>query len=432
MEQVEFIFAKPATYKPITSPIQGIEYDRKNPTWAEQGGTIRGNKNIGCGINALSYLGIISRDEADNMVTALEINPGNGTSFVQMLNAIRHKYNSPPLYEVPFELGGIPVSTDSLSNFFTFILNNFPADRILILIKLNRYDSPMGHSVILHKVGRTVWTLDPHLMTERLSFDLDSPNAERLSKVANFFNQNHFGSISLGYFKKAEVHNLSSVSVTLPEINLPHSDSESDDFPVESKAERTKERTKDVIKYNQKYQHLLSKENYNKVILDSKNIQNMVADLIWNVDLSEYRDKVGLDGQLIAYGKYLKNMFDITGETAVYDEDKINELNSLIIYMKRFSENLLSQNNGLLNTLNDKKSELQLNLKSLSVAINDIGHITAPWKQTMLSKLENLRIQITSDIEKIDGAINEFNSTRNEIDAKADEILSDINEYIDL
>jgi len=440
-EQRRFIFAGAGSYKPINQPIPGIDYNHENKSWAEQGGTIRGEKSIGCGINTLLYLDVIDRNQGEQMVSSLQVNRGVGTSFVDMLNSIRLKYNSPPLYELRTELG-FPVSTDSLSNFFLFILNNYP-DRALIMIKLNRDNPlfPLGHSVVLHKVGRSVWTLDPQQMTERKSFDLDDPlNATNLSKIANVFSNNRFNSISVGYFKNSEVHNLQSVAITLPEINMPHSDSDldsdsdSDDlFPGESKAESKGEAPEDAMKkYLEKYQNLLSKDKYSSLISNSKNIENMTSDVVLLIDdiLDEYRERVINDRNLIMYAKELKNIYDTTGEIAVYDEDKINDIQSLCKYMRELSKKSLDKYNVLLEGLNNNKNELQMNMKSLSIAINDIGHIDAPWKQSMLSKLDNLRIHITSDIQKIDGAINEFNIGRNEIDAKATELLNDIVNYM--
>ena len=438
-EQRRFIFAGTGSYKPINQPIPGIDYNQENKSWAEQGGTIRGEKSIGCGINTLLYLDVIDRNQGEQMVSSLQVNRGMGTSFVDMLNSIRLKYNSPPLYELRTELG-FPVSTDSLSNFFLFILNNYP-DRALIMIKLNRDNPlfPLGHSVVLHKVGRSVWTLDPQQMTERKSFDLDDPsNGANLSKIANVFSNNRFNSISVGYFKNSEVHNLQSVAITLPEINVPHSDSDldsdSDDlFPGESKGESKAEAPEDAMKkYLEKYQNLLSKDKYSSLISNSKNIENMTSDVVLLIDdiLDEYRERVINDRNLIRYAKELKNIYDTTGEIAVYDEDKINDIESLCKYMRELSKKSLDKYNGLLEGLNNNKNELQMNMKSLSIAINDIGHIDAPWKQTMLSKLDNLRIHIASDIQKIDGAINEFNSGRNEIDAKATELLNDIVDYM--
>lgn len=438
-EQRRFIFAGTGSYKPINQPIPGIDYNQENKSWAEQGGTIRGEKSIGCGINTLLYLDVIDRNQGEQMVSSLQVNRGIGTSFVDMLNSIRLKYNSPPLYELRTELG-FPVSTDSLSNFFLFILNNYP-DRALIMIKLNRDNPlfPLGHSVVLHKVGRSVWTLDPQQMTERKSFDLDDPlNATNLSKIANVFSNNRFNSISVGYFKNSEVHNLQSVAITLPEINMPHSDSDldsdSDDlFPGESKGESKAEAPEDAMKkYLEKYQNLLSKDKYSSLISNSKNIENMTSDVVLLIDdiLDEYRERVINDRNLIMYAKELKNIYDTTGEIAVYDEDKINDIQSLCKYMRELSKKSLDKYNVLLEGLNNNKNELQMNMKSLSIAINDIGHIDAPWKQSMLSKLDNLRIHITSDIQKIDGAINEFNIGRNEIDAKATELLNDIVNYM--
>ena len=434
-EQRRFIFAGAGSYKPINQPIPGIDYNQENKSWAEQGGTIRGEKSIGCGINTLLYLDVIDRNQGEQMVSSLQVNRGMGTSFVDMLNSIRLKYNSPPLYELRTELG-FPVSTDSLSNFFLFILNNYP-DRALIMIKLNRDNPlfPLGHSVVLHKVGRTVWTLDPQQMTERKSFDLDDPlNGANLSKIANVFSNNRFNSISVGYFKNSEVHNLQSVAITLPKINMPHSDSDLDDlFPGESKGESKAEAPEDAMKkYLEKYQNLLSKDKYSSLISNSKNIENMTSDVVLLIDdiLDEYRERVINDRNLIMYAKELKNIYDTTGEIAVYDEDKINDIQSLCKYMRELSKKSLDKYNVLLEGLNNNKNELQMNMKSLSIAINDIGHIDAPWKQTMLSKLDNLRIHITSDIQKIDGAINEFNIGRNEIDAKATELLNDIYYYV--
>ena len=432
-EQRRFIFAGAGSYKPINQPIPGIDYNQENKSWAEQGGTIRGEKSIGCGINTLLYLDVIDRNQGEQMVSSLQVNRGVGTSFVDMLNSIRLKYNSPPLYELRTELG-FPVSTDSLSNFFLFILNNYP-DRALIMIKLNRDNPlfPLGHSVVLHKVGRSVWTLDPQQMTERKSFDLDDPlNATNLSKIANVFSNNRFNSISVGYFKNSEVHNLQSVAITLPKINMPHSDSD-DLFPGESKGESKAEAPEDAMKkYLEKYQNLLSKDKYSSLISNSKNIENMTSDVVLLIDdiLDEYRERVMNDRHLIRYAKELKNIYDTTGEIAVYDEDKINDIQSLCKYMRELSKKSLDKYNVLLEGLNNNKNELQMNMKSLSIAINDIGHIDAPWKQSMLSKLDNLRIHITSDIQKIDGAINEFNIGRNEIDAKATELLNDIVNYM--
>ena len=432
-EQRRFIFAGAGSYKPINQPIPGIDYNQENKSWAEQGGTIRGEKSIGCGINTLLYLDVIDRNQGEQMVSSLQVNRGVGTSFVDMLNSIRLKYNSPPLYELRTELG-FPVSTDSLSNFFLFILNNYP-DRALIMIKLNRDNPlfPLGHSVVLHKVGRSVWTLDPQQMTERKSFDLDDPlNATNLSKIANVFSNNRFNSISVGYFKNSEVHNLQSVAITLPKINMPHSDSD-DLFPGESKGESKAEAPEDAMKkYLEKYQNLLSKDKYSSLISNSKNIENMTSDVVLLIDdiLDEYRERVINDRNLIMYAKELKNIYDTTGEIAVYDEDKINDIQSLCKYMRELSKKSLDKYNVLLEGLNNNKNELQMNMKSLSIAINDIGHIDAPWKQSMLSKLDNLRIHITSDIQKIDGAINEFNIGRNEIDAKATELLNDIVNYM--
>lgn len=187
-----YVYAAPIQYKTLEQ-------------WEAEGGTLLKETEIGCGINVLTYLGLMDRQEGERNVRLLQIDPIDGTLFTEVLNLLQKKWAIEfPLEEYTFSLQDpFYVTCEALTKFYLFVLDRFP-DGSCIIIKLNKYWQKKGHYLILHIVQKAIFTIDPQLMKERLTYDLESTpesNHKRLTKIASLYTSKTWFSVSLAVYK---------------------------------------------------------------------------------------------------------------------------------------------------------------------------------------------------------------------------------------
>jgi hypothetical protein len=148
--------------------------------WQDDGGTLRGNRNIGCGLNSLAFLGIFTRQQANALLDMID---PNGTTFQQMINYVyAHLQGLVPLLE-----RRIPLTTEQeVQQFFNILLQDLP-DNSCTVVKYLRYPENIprhmsppcngiqgltsGHSVIFSKNGNSITSIDPQQMNIRENID---------------------------------------------------------------------------------------------------------------------------------------------------------------------------------------------------------------------------------------------------------------------
>jgi hypothetical protein len=132
--------------------------------WKSDGGTLENNVNIGCGINALTFIGVFSRSTGKKLVRELmdtsEQAPSTGTSFLKMMQFV-----------ADFSKNGTKL-TEVITNVTTFhqmeqFIMNVDASIGLnscMIVKFNRSNTGevAGHSFLFSKDNAGVlWVVDP-------------------------------------------------------------------------------------------------------------------------------------------------------------------------------------------------------------------------------------------------------------------------------
>ena len=374
--------------------------------WKSEGGTLLGEKDIGCGVNVLTFLDIIERRQGETMVRKLQ---STGTSFIEMLNNVQKKVgDSMKLEEYKFEVEeNRVVSQNKLKAFYEFVLNRFP-DNSCIMIKMNSWESSMGHSLVLQKRGRAIWTIDPHNEKEVPTYDLDNPERTMLviKKIADIYTRVGLISFSLGAYKKP-VPILESVSVHLPESKTEHS-------------------MISIQKYVDKNNRLLSQDFVLHLNLLSNEIGNettYVFSSVYDI-VHEFREEIGRKAGFIEK----LNEFKIRvsrGERIIIDRRELMDAISMVDLMSGKLRNLseVFQSRTILNgKRNEKLTEIRSNLlqykSRVNNAISELLTISEPAKQSIILHLENILNEITFYVEKIERSSLEYSSMKNEIDSK--------------
>jgi hypothetical protein len=154
--------------------ISGCNPKERYKQWKSDGGALLNNKNIGCGINALTFLGVFDRAQGEHLVGI--ISPG-GTSFAEMM-AFVTRWGKHPLFE-----GTYPVTTEQDVIALELLLTNSQAPLLspghCTVAKFMRYADgaapqkcngqslTSGHSVVLSNIDGKLNMIDPQQDTFR-------------------------------------------------------------------------------------------------------------------------------------------------------------------------------------------------------------------------------------------------------------------------
>ena len=164
------------------SKLPKCDSKKRKDAWRASGGALLGNKNIGCGINSLVFLGVFTRKEGDDLVRV--INP-RGTTFSEMMNYVAARSGGNTQREVIF-----PITTVAqVQDFISAIKRNL-GENSCTVAKMMRYpdnSTPVyckgllylsGHSIIFGVENGTLYAIDPQNDTF-----YESENAEKALKA---------------------------------------------------------------------------------------------------------------------------------------------------------------------------------------------------------------------------------------------------------
>jgi hypothetical protein len=163
--------------------------------WMREGGTLKGNKNLGCGINSLTFLGVFSREAGGNLVDVVN---SRGTTFEEMINYVYRNNNNPQFeYSYPITTAG------EVQLFINDILKRLHMNSCTVA-KMMRYpdntslrNAPLcngtrltsGHSIVFSNDRGVLKAIDPQQETIRPSMDA--------AKAFQAWNRNCYKQISL-------------------------------------------------------------------------------------------------------------------------------------------------------------------------------------------------------------------------------------------
>lgn len=146
--------------------------------WIQDGGTLLNNRNIGCGINSLTFLGVFSRETGQRMVNMLDSTTGhNGTSFRDMMQFVMNKRKPLPHLDIN-ELAGYINTPTLFKKYIEWITRELDTNACVI-VKMNRdiAGEDTGHSFVMSKDHTGVlFVVDPQNMSvlpTRTDADID-------------------------------------------------------------------------------------------------------------------------------------------------------------------------------------------------------------------------------------------------------------------
>jgi len=147
--------------------------------WIRDGAALLNNVNIGCGINSLTFLGVFTRQQGENLVRVIN---RRGTTFQEMMNYVFNSNGGNPQFERRFDIR----NQQQTQSFIDFLQDTLPSGSCTIA-KMLRYDdntppdrAPLfnggaltsGHSIIFSKNEEGVlYAIDPQQSTRRRSDD---------------------------------------------------------------------------------------------------------------------------------------------------------------------------------------------------------------------------------------------------------------------
>jgi hypothetical protein len=152
--------------------LRGCEPKTTYDKWIKEGGALLGNQQIGCGLNALTFLGVFTRAQGEYLVSVIDV---RGTSFADMMRFV-------------FQSKGIRLTSQCLSVRTAediaelerkLITEGALEEGSCTVAKFMRYrdGSPgvpcggkvytSGHSVVLSNVGGVLTVIDPQQQTYR-------------------------------------------------------------------------------------------------------------------------------------------------------------------------------------------------------------------------------------------------------------------------
>ena len=237
--------------------------------WISEGGTLNNNYAIGCGINSLVYLDVLTREEGEELIETIAV---RGTTFRELMAYIfKEKYNvtlqdskKPILHKLP-----IDEEFDAIA--FIEFLNVNLCDNCCTIAKYMRYDDEderllynsrltPGHTIIFSKQNGILHTVDPQQKTDRLTTTL---LAEKIYKVLNkhkfkyilfmMTNEIQVEQESTNIVENAEnylPYNLRSRGSILNDRFVPYSPKSSNKFIEENNSTRTRSRSRSRSREN--------------------------------------------------------------------------------------------------------------------------------------------------------------------------------------
>ena len=170
--------------------------------WQRAGGVFVKGLDRGCGLNALLFLEIITRRQAEQLIQNLGL---DGTSFTDILGFIQRHIH--PSAGVLLELK-LPVDNErNIVQFFNFLFQHYP-DNCCIIAKLNRhpdkskrpancFHSTPGHSVVFSIENNQIFTIDPYISTKR------EATMAALPKIVKHFSEHCYLTVSLPFIRVA-------------------------------------------------------------------------------------------------------------------------------------------------------------------------------------------------------------------------------------
>lgn len=188
--------------------------------WRVSGGTLNNNRNIGCGINTLTFLGVFDRATGQRMVDALASDPATtGTSFLDIMRYVaRHSDAQIPPGSVINELAGYIHTVDLLMDFATWVYDNLPMNACTI-IKMNRdlAGEMPGHSFILTKdADGVLHAVDPQTMHVRVL-----KVWEDIEAFSRFVTRNQFLTASVIVYRAARLKPGAAAPLIVPRGEQP-------------------------------------------------------------------------------------------------------------------------------------------------------------------------------------------------------------------
>jgi len=170
--------------------------------WAEDGGALLNNRNIGCGINSLTFLGVFTRQQGENLVRVIN---RRGTTFQEMMNYVFNSNGGNPQFERRIDIRNL----QQTQSFIDFLQTTLPNGSCTI-VKMLRYDDntppervPLfngsaltsGHSIIFSKDEEGVLhAIDPQQGTHRRSDDA--------SRAFNAWSRQYYQSVCLMFSRQ--------------------------------------------------------------------------------------------------------------------------------------------------------------------------------------------------------------------------------------
>jgi hypothetical protein len=404
--------------------------------WKHEGGTILQMKDIGCGVNVLTYLNLISREKAEGMVSALiaDLSNTSGTSFVEMLNEVQKSIPDPLIkleeYKFDFQDDFKPIgdiSIDKVERFFRLLLSKFP-NRSCVMAKLNRPPSMrVGHSVVFHISNNSVFTVDPQQDTLRLSYT-SSGDRVLLEKVVASFAFQKFTSVSLGMIKPVLLHpGLNVVKITVPQP--PPQQVETKSEIVEPEVEANPEAILDFMK---RYERMLSEDFSNHLNLVSNEIESNINDIMYSQDdiMLMVREETAKYRPISISINTLKRRLD-QGENIILNEMVIGDYMDIMASSKQIIkqsldnfQSLNSSNNIHFAELNKYYTDFELYRNRINDAVNEMKKINNISSRNILIRLETLLTLVNNTIKRIENSNQDYINLRNEIELNMEQISS--------
>jgi hypothetical protein len=260
------------------SVLKNCDQNQRFIQWQNDGGTLLGNKNLGCGINSLTFLGVLTRKQGELLVKIVN---SRGTSFSDMMNLVYNFNGGNQQYLFSFD-----ISTQNLVDNFIRTLTNLLCENCCTIAKLMRYpdntplqNAPLcnkqiltsGHSIVFSKIKGEIYAIDPQQLTLRKSIDI--------AKAFKAWNNNCYVQIYLMFNKKQtfvvpnyqpmDIDNLSGPPLSLLPDRGPITDYVSDEMEIDYDISQTDEDAMEIDGGRKKKTKKLknkNKKNKNKTL----------------------------------------------------------------------------------------------------------------------------------------------------------------------
>jgi hypothetical protein len=144
---------------PNCNPVKRYE------TWMDLGGRLQGQRGIGCGLNTLAFLEVLTRPDAETKVGELatikkEKGPAcKGTSFKELINFVYTHLETPRSIAEDVRSFGTPAE---LARILNTLEASLPANSCTIVKFNSKEDPEIGHTIVISKdANGTLLTIDP-------------------------------------------------------------------------------------------------------------------------------------------------------------------------------------------------------------------------------------------------------------------------------